>query len=272
MSNEPSEQSSFWQRMGRASVRSLRIILILAVIAGFIAAIYYGTPYIYNKVIAPIENNTLRLSEVENKQSSEYKQLSAQVSELKSRLADLETRQTENAQDKAEMQGQITALETAVSTHTETLAQLKIMQISLDKLSAASDEYQSLLVGKNSALADLQHQVTINRAIELLSRARLYLSQSNFGLAKQDVQAAKNLLIGLQSSIPTENNPAMQSVISRLDLALVNLPEFPVVAVGDVDIAWQLLINGLPEQPQDAATPEPTQTMVPPEPVPTATP
>ncbi len=38
MSNEPSEQSSFWQRMGRASVRSLRIILILAVIAGFIAA------------------------------------------------------------------------------------------------------------------------------------------------------------------------------------------------------------------------------------------
>jgi len=272
MSNQTSETSGFWQRMGRASVRSLRIILILAVITGIIAAIYFGIPYLYKKVIVPIENNTLRLSEVENKQSAENKQLSAQVSELKSRMADLETRQTENAQDKAEMQGQITALETAVNTHTETLAQLKTMQISIDKLSAASDQYQSLLVGENSALADLQRQVVINQAIELLSRARLYLSQSNFGLAKQDVQAAKNLLVDLQSSIPTQNIPALQSVISRLDLALINLPAYPVVAVDDVDIAWQLLINGLSAQPQDIVTPEPTPSVVPPEAFPTATP
>jgi hypothetical protein len=46
-------------------------------------------------------------------------------------------------------------------------------------------------------------------------------------------------------------------VIARLDLALGNLPAFPVVAVDDVDIAWQLLVNDLPEQPQETATLEP---------------
>jgi hypothetical protein len=112
-------------------------------------------------------------------------------------------------------------------------------------------------VGETSALAELQRQVRLNRAIELLSRARLYLSQSNFGLAKQDVQAAQDLLVPLQTEIPTEKAAALQAVITRLGLALENLPAFPVVAVDDLDIAWQLLVEGLPELPQETATPEP---------------
>ena len=110
---------------------------------------------------------------------------------------------------------------------------------------------------ESSALADLQRQVTLSRSIELLSRARLYLSQSNFGLAKQDVQAERDLLVGLQTGMPADRIVILQGVIVRLNLALGNLPAFPVLPVEDVDIAWQLLVNGLPDFSTQTTRPAP---------------
>jgi TolA-binding protein len=264
MSVNPKPTPSFWSRLGKGFVKTLRVLLILAVIAGVAAAIYYGTPYLYEKFILPVEANTARLTEVENKQATDIEQLTNQIADLKSRLADLETRQTASAQTLAEAQGQITALESAVLSHSETLKQLDAMQAALDTLSLASSDHESLLVEGNSALADMQRQVTLSRAIELLSRARLYLYESNFGLAKLDVQAARDLLLTLQSDLPADKNAALQDVITRLDLALGNLPTFPVIAVDDLDIAWQLLVIDLPDLPASTFTPEPvTETPLP---------
>lgn len=267
MDNDENTTPSFWPRLGRALVRILRVLLVLIVIAGIAAGVYYATPYLYNQFILPVETNTSRLNEFESKQAADSNQISAQMADLKTRLAELETRQTNAAQTIAEVQGRVEALETAVDTHTQTLKQLEIMQANLDTLNAASALHESMLVGKNSPLADLQRQVMLSRTIELLSRSRLYLSQSNFGLAKGDVQAAQYLLVALKTEIPEEKAAALQSVITRLDLALGNLPDFPVVAVDDVDIAWQLLVNGLPEQPPETPTPIPA----PETPIPTPT-
>lgn len=265
---------SFLSRLGRAFVNVLRFLLILAVIAGVAAAIYYGTPYLYEKFILPVETNTARLNEVENKQAADVEQLSAQITDLKSRLANLETRQTESAQSLVEAQGRLTALETVVQSHSETLKQLEAIQATLDALTATSAKHESLLMGDNSALADLQRQVTLSRTIELLSRARLYLYESNFGLARQDVQAARDLLLGLQNDIPSDKIANLQGVITRLDLALGSLPSFPVVAADDVDIAWQLLVYDMPNLPAPTSTPESvTETPSPAvEAAPTATP
>lgn len=274
MSADPKQTQSFWSRMGRAFVKILRFLLILALIAGVVAAIYFGTPYLYEKFILPIEENTARLEEIEDKQASDMAQLTGQITDLKSRLADLETRQTTSAQALAEAEGQITALETAVEAHSETLEQLDAIQAALDTLALESSENESRFEDAGSALAEVQRQVTLSRAIEMLSRARLYLYESNFGLARLDVQAARDLLLSLQTDIPTEKNDTLQEVITRLDLALDNLPTFPVIAVDDVDIAWQLLVNGLPDLP--ASTPLPdsvTETPLPAEEVtPTVTP
>jgi len=74
----------------------------------------------------------------------------------------------------------------------------------------------------------------------------------------------------------------LNQIIIRLDLALGNMPVFPVIAVDDVDIAWQLMMMGLPESEADVIAtftprPAPTLTVTPtPEPIlevtPTATP
>lgn len=257
MSDELKPIPSFWSRLGRAFVNILRFVLILVIIAGIGAGVYFGAPYLYEKFILPVETNTARLSEVESKQAADVKQLNGQITDLKTRILELENHQTANAQSLAELQGQLDALESAVNAHSETFKQLKAMQATLDMLLTTSAEHEALLVGENSILAELQRQVMFSRTIELLSRARLYLSQSNFGLARQDVQAARDLLAGLQSDMPADKSANLQGVIARLDLALGNLPDFPVIAVDDVDTAWQMLVNGL----SDLATPTPQPTI-----------
>jgi predicted RNase H-like nuclease (RuvC/YqgF family) len=260
--------------MGRAFVNILRYLLILALIAGVVAAIYFGTPYLYEKFIQPIEENTARLDEVENKQAADIEQLTDQIADLKSRLADLETRQTTSAQTLAEVEGQITALESAVEAHDETLEQLETIQAALDSLALESSDHESSFEEVNLALADVQRQVALSRAIEMLSRARLYLYESNFGLARLDVEAARDLLLSVQSEIPADKEPTLGEVITRLDMALDNLPDFPVIAADDLNIAWQLLVNDLPDLPTPTATPESvTETPTPTEEVtPTVTP
>jgi hypothetical protein len=109
----------------------------------------------------------------------------------------------------------------------------------------------------------------------MLGRARLYLAQSTFGLAREDVNSARELLVSLQAETDDE---ALDQAIMRLDLALGNLPAFPVVAAGDLEIAWQILMSG--EAPV-TTTPEPTAVNTPtaeptleatPTAIPTATP
>ena len=50
--------------------------------------------------------------------------------------------------------------------------------------------------------AELERQVNLLKSMELLSRARLFMYQSNFGLAEQDVQIARNVLATVQGMRP----------------------------------------------------------------------
>ena len=84
-------------------------------------------------------------------------------------------------------------------------------------------------------------------------------------------RGTRDLLAELQAEAPDYQAKSIDPVLARLDLALGNLPEYPVIAVDDVDIAWNLLIVGLPESAAEAAALAVTPTP-PPTPDATATP
>jgi hypothetical protein len=60
-------------------------------------------------------------------------------------------------------------------------------------LQKTSGEYEEILTGKNSVIAELRQDVMLSRAIELLWRGRLYLAHSNFGLAASCEPLARRL-------------------------------------------------------------------------------
>lgn len=216
------EEPSFWSRLGKALLNFLRALIRLILIAAFIvgvgAILYYGLPYINRTFIAPVEKNTSQINRLE---------------------ADIAALQTELDETK----NRVTALETSVEAHTASIEKLAEIQASLEV---------QLEDNNDKALLELRHQVMTTRALDMLGRGRLYLAQSNFGLAREDVKSARDLLAALQAEAKDE---ARGQAIARLDMALGNLPAFPVVAAGDLEIAWQILMSG--EAPA-TTTPEPT--------------
>lgn len=238
----------FWRRLGRAFTNLVRIfiwlVVILGVLGGIGAAGYYGVPYLYGRFVRPVELNAVRIQEVATQQAADLATTGAEVSELRGRLTSLETR--------------VGAVEATIAEHSAAIGQLEQMQAALD---------QAMTELRTELLTDLDYRVKLTRAIELLSRGRLYLTQSNFGLARQDVLSARNLLGELQAVAPSEQLGSLGAVIARLDLALGNLPGYPVIAADDLEIAWQVLIDGLPASAEALATP----LRVFPTPAPTAT-
>ena len=222
------DRPSFLSRLGQAFVNFLRallrLIITLVVIAGIGAAIYFGIPYIRDNFIAPVERNTAQIN-----------QLKDQVNQLKDEAAVLQTQLNE-------MDTRVGTVEKTIEAHTASIRKLDEMQTTLERETTTQN---------NSVMIALKREIMLTRTIETLSRARLYLSQSNFGLAREDVQAARDILAELLTDAPTYQVDALNQIIARLDLALSNLPAFPVIAVDDVDIAWQLLMRGLPESEAD---------------------
>ncbi len=246
------ERPSFFKRLWLALGKTMRFLLFLIVLLGLAALIYKGMPYVYERVITPLDRNTEEIAAIQAKQEADMEALSAENEALANRLNDLEQRQTESAQQIASFEGQLVALDEMIEKHSVSLKQLDEIQETLETLGETTEAHDELLNGENSVIAGLEHDVQVSRVIELLSRGRLYLAQSNFGSAQADVQAARDLL----AEFAPEDDETLQIAVDRLDMALGNLPDFPVVAIGDVDLAWQLLVSGMPVElavPTEAA-------------------
>jgi ribosomal protein S13 len=224
--NESVKKKGAGHWIGRALTYIFVTILILIIMGALGAGVYYGVPYFYEKIIMPIELNTTKISEIATQQASDLSDMQTLVNELQTQIDTLQSRNDE--------------MGLTIAAHTESIAQLEILQADLEL--ALSQQSQGL---SDTLTSRLEYDLMITRAIELLSRANLYLSQSNFGLAREDIHTAYSLLTTSQpSSISNEKRLFLLTVTQRLEFALNNLPAYPVVAANDVQIAWQYLVDG----------------------------
>ena len=235
------------QKVGRFFGFLFRLLIVLIVLGAIAVGLYFGLPLLYQRYILPVQQNTaqlqqLRTQQVQNEQT---------IAELQTRLTAIETQQAGQAENLTELDGRVMDIETEIAASTETLAALEKMQVTLQAQNDADS-------------SELKRQVNLLRVMELLSRARLFMYQSNFGLAKQDVQTARDLLATVRPDAPEALADDLDAVLLRLDLTLSNLPDFPVAASDDLDIAWQILLGGLPQpQPTTPVTPTPEITSTP---------
>lgn len=241
--SQPAQESavekkpSFWSRLGQAFltfIRALfRLIALVIIIGGIGIAIYFGMIFVNENLITPIQRNAV------------------QVHQLETQVTDLQTQLDE-------MNARIGVVESTIESQTASMKKFEEMQAALE---------EEISNQNNSMMVALKREIMLTRSIETIARARLFLSQSNFGLARDDAQAARDILAQLLIDAPAYQVDALNQIIMRLDFALSNLPDFPVIAVDDVDIAWQLLMMGLPESAADVAatlTPAPsTATLAP---------
>lgn len=239
--------STFGQRVRRFFDYLIRLIALLIILTVISLGLYYGLPLLYQKYIVPVEQNTAGLTDVQSRQE----QTEQDVADLQNRLEAVEAGQSQNDKALGELDGRLSEVETQIAAHTKSLTALEKMQSELQE----QDEATSV---------ELQRQINILKAMELLSRARLFMYQSNFGLARQDVQIARDLLADVQAGAPRSLAGDLAEVVRRLDLVLSDLPNFPVAASDDLNIAWQILLSGIPQTaPTLSVTPAPSITATP---------
>lgn len=239
--------STFGQRVGRFFRLLFRLLLVLILLAAIGVGLYFGLPLLYQRYVVPVEQNTSNLAEVESRQEK----MEQELADLQTKLGTLETVQNQHDQSLTELDQRMETVESEIAARTEALAALEKLQ---DELQAQNE----------TVSVELERQITLLKSMELLSRARLFLYESNFGLARQDIQMARDLLAEVEPNTSGTLALELSEVVFRLDMTLSNLPNFPVAASDDLDIAWQILLSGLPEAtPTATVTPTPAGTTSP---------
>jgi F0F1-type ATP synthase membrane subunit b/b' len=236
---------TFSQRVGRFFAFLLRLVTLVILLSLLSLALYLTLPWLYQKFIRPVEQNTAQVRELQSRQQ----QMEQHLADLQTKLGTIESVQNQHDGTLTKLDKRLSDIETEITARTESLTTLEKMQTQLQ----AQNEANS---------AELDRQINLLKGMELLSRARLFMYQSNFGLARQDVQIARDLLAEVQPGAAKPSAEELDAVVQRLDMVLSNLPDFPVAASDDLDIAWQILLAGLPQAtPTLSETPTPAGTL-----------
>ena len=243
VSEIPSQPGAF-RRFFRGLWRLIKIVLVLAILAAIGIAIYYGWPIVKERYLDPIASN-----------SAAAQTAAERLDSADARLTDLETQVATLTEAEAGMPERLAAIESAqqdFDTQVATMAsQINDHTARLDDLDTIQAE---LTAGLNDANAETVRQVELLRSMELLSRARLFLFQANYGLARADVQTARTILAAVQTDYPDWEPAVITEVLFRVDKTIAALPLLPVPASNDLDIAWQVLLT------QVVVSPPPVET------------
>jgi TolA-binding protein len=264
---------SFGQQAIRVMRFLLRLLFVLIVAIGLGLGIYYaaarGIPELYKRYIQPVEDNTLRLDDLETRQAQELALLNERLSSLQSKLTDLEIQRDKDRQLITELETKALLAESTQATQTAVIATLVPQSAVIVEYQAKLDEFQSTLdmlsekimsnrqrvdeldsnaQSTEQILTSLQEEIHILRTMEFLTRARLFLSQSN--LAQSEINILKSLewLERLQQQLPEDRSATLERVTTYLETALSVLPEAPLTAADQLERAWQLLIQEAPEE------------------------
>ncbi len=306
------EKESFGDRLYGAFLAFLRAfvrLLLILLVAGVIGVvIYVGVPQVYRTYVQPVQENSRAISDLQARQTQDKDQLNARLAALQERLDGLEVQSDQDKQVIASLQAELqSSLEQVQSlqalqdeAQTATTGQLAELEATLAALDSTINQLDDALAevtdtaGMNqeeiAALTEtfnatgnpintLRRELQLVKAMELITRSRISLDQRNFGLVEQDIQLARDLLVELEPQVFDYQVEPLLAIVSRLELALENLPDAPDLVDDDLESAWELLVAGLPADAPPAGegleaggslTPAPETTPAP-EATPTAT-
>ncbi len=227
--------------LGRLFGILLRLAVVVVLGVALAAGAYFGVPRAYRGLVEPAQVNTTRIDAIEAELDLARGDTRSLRDRMGDRLAELEAALAKQGESLATAQVQLEA-ELAAS-----LDQSRAMEVLTDQIGTLRGALGDLTDQVDAALGDLgqpeeelRQELLINRVMLHLVRARLGLLENNAGLAAEEAARARALLVETDPEGEIEN---VQDAIARIDLALETMPTTPLVAGGDLEIAWKLLVQ-----------------------------
>ncbi len=302
--NDVTQKLSFGRRLliafKRLFIFLFRVLLTLLILGAVGAAIFLGAPRLIDEyLLKDVKVNNERIEEINTELEANTEFLNQRLADLQTRLETLEIQSDTDKQTIDDLKAQLAAAEGEIQDQTTSIENLEILQSSLDdygvSLSALEeqislyeayfedvqadiatmkqyiennqDELEELnaRLDAQAEVSTLRQELELLKVMELITRVRVSIGQGNTGLAKDDLQAAQNLLASLSAELPIYQAQYLSDIAQRLGLASENLTKATNLVDEDLEVAWQLLLQRLPEEPLesnelDEAEPTPTPT------------
>lgn len=282
MSEENASKPSCLARLLGVLLR-LIFVFIAGIIIG--AGLYFGFQAFYSQYVNPVQQHALRLDALEMKQQQMDQAQAQRLESLISRLETIETRSDEIKESLSMIDGQIDRIQAYQATQDATAqtldqqveAQAAALSVAEQALqdqgkqiksnqSAVLAEFEDVTGGLKavqtqaasaekallenelaySALqAQVEQQIQLLTAMELLTRARLSLVQGNLSLARVDIEDARSIVLELQDGATSDQAAYFEEVLTHLNQSGESLPREPLRAADELEGAWQLLQQSL---------------------------
>jgi len=232
--------------------RALRLLvgLTLAGLLGIGLGVlgYVGLPWLYRGFTDPVLINATRVAQ----QGAELQNLRATLDQAEAqgqdRLVEMEGQAAAQAAMLAEQQVQLDGLASEMEQVQGQVGnlggsrdRLARQEAALGELAGQVEALQTLIAEGGGPLDRLERRMALSQASLHVMRARLWLIENNAGLAAEEVEAARQVLVQAAEGAPTEEAGPLQDVVERLRLTLEDLQLRPLVAADDLEIAWKLL-------------------------------
>jgi chromosome segregation ATPase len=169
----------------------------------------------------------------------------AQLEAFRIAVDDVKTEQDALRRDLTSTENALGNLESDVDSIDSDLDRIATMVEDLDEQVVAIG---TIVQGQDEKLEQMAIEIQMLKAMELLTRARLFLVQGNITMARTDILQARDLLFNLSSLAPEYQQETILEIVNRLDDVLEIMSQSPIAASDRLEAAWQLLVEGLPSE------------------------
>jgi len=283
MTDTPENRNNFSRGLKRLLIFLARVILMVIIVGVVGIAVYFGAPVLIDEyLLKDVNLNSSKIQEINDDLQSSSDFLTQRLTDLQSRIDSLEIQNDTESQNIDTLEAQISVVENSITQQEAFAEQLSTMESSLDEYGSEfltledrilnleeklgeiqadfislnlSDEEQDLvidsLIDDDSQYEDfnsIQLELDLLKVMELITRVRVFLGQGNIGLAKSDIQISQEIIMDISERVSENQDAYLSEITQRLALASENLSQNPALADEDLEVAWQLLLQGLPEE------------------------
>lgn len=242
-------------------VRILKVLLrlILTLLFGILlgATMYFGFQFVYQELVVPTQQNATDLQNLNARINQQWDLLQEKNKELENRLSEMESDHEIATDLISELSSDIEQISADLDAYQ---MQQEVLSGQIEKIDQSivdlMDENKDL-VAQNEALIESVENLEVEKKLQpvyqdlqlfkvllQVHRSRLFLVQDNYGLAKQELELAKELLTALMLSAAEEQKNEISLWDARLSLAISHLPDNPILANDDLEILWSMMANG----------------------------
>jgi chromosome segregation ATPase len=215
------------------------------------AGVYYGVRSFYRDAIEPLQTLDQRMREME----ASVAQLSDALREERSSTADerseLQARTASQAEELGSMTAQIARIENQIEEQEDALDEIEQLREGLNQIETdltltgeQLEELKNQVAAGDLPVERVEQNLQLMRVMNLMTRARLWIEQDNFGLADDDLQVALEIMqLLVEGEASAQDSEPLQQISDHLTLALEVVRSNPGLAEEELEIAWKLLIE-----------------------------